>query len=81
MRLYLSSYKFGNSPENLASLALDNRRAAIVMNAVDVFGPERRPQHVEANRTQLCSALPIRSPGVSHHRKGRAVLQGPQDAV
>ena len=53
MKLYLSSYKFGNSPENLASLALDNRRAAIVMNAADVFGPARRPQHIEANRAQL----------------------------
>lgn len=53
MKLYLSSYKFGNSPENLTSLALDNRRAAIVMNAADVFGPERRPQHIEANRAQL----------------------------
>lgn len=53
MRLYLSSYKFGNSPEHLSSLALDNRRAAIIMNATDVYEPSRRREYVEANRVGL----------------------------
>jgi dipeptidase E len=53
VRLYLSSYNFGNAPETLSALALDNRRAAIIMNATDVYGPSRRSEYVEANRAGL----------------------------
>ena len=53
MRLYLSSYKFGNAPEHLSSLAPDNRRTAIIMNASDVYEPSRRKEYVEANRAGL----------------------------
>ncbi|MFA6076957.1 MAG: Type 1 glutamine amidotransferase-like domain-containing protein [Candidatus Paceibacterota bacterium] len=43
MKLYLSSYKFGNHPEKLAELAGSNKKVAVIMNAVD-FGDKER-QH------------------------------------
>ncbi len=35
MRLYLSSYKFGNYTEELVKLRLDNKKVGVIMNAVD----------------------------------------------
>ncbi|ETB63645.1 TPA: hypothetical protein DIC38_03400 [Candidatus Nomurabacteria bacterium] len=35
MRLYLSSYKFGNYTEELVKLSSDNKRVGVIMNAVD----------------------------------------------
>lgn len=35
MRLYLSSYKFGNYTEELVKLISSNKRAGVIMNAVD----------------------------------------------
>lgn len=43
MKLYLSSYKFGNHPEKLTELAGSNKKVAVIMNAVD-FGDKER-QH------------------------------------
>ena len=43
MKLYLSSYKFGNHSEKLAELAGSNKTAAVIMNAVD-FG-DKEHQH------------------------------------
>ena len=42
MKLYLSSYKLGNKPQELIKLIGDNKRAAIIMNAQDLLPPERR---------------------------------------
>ncbi|MCX6793115.1 MAG: hypothetical protein NTY12_03735 [Candidatus Falkowbacteria bacterium] len=42
MKLYLSSYKFGNHPEELVKLLGENKKAAVIMNAVDYGDPERR---------------------------------------
>ena len=41
MRLYLSSYKFGNYTEELVRLCPDNKKAGVIMNAVDWGDPER----------------------------------------
>lgn len=41
MRLYLSSYKFGNYTEELVRLSSINKRAGIIMNAVDWGDPVR----------------------------------------
>ena len=37
MRMYLSSFRLGNKPEALQELVGADRRAAIVMNALDNF--------------------------------------------
>jgi len=41
MRLYLSSYKFGNYTEELVKLCPNNKKAGVIMNAVDWGDPER----------------------------------------
>ncbi|MDO8593077.1 MAG: Type 1 glutamine amidotransferase-like domain-containing protein [bacterium] len=41
MRLYLSSYKLGNKPEELVALAGDGRRAAVILNALDNYSETR----------------------------------------
>jgi dipeptidase E len=41
MRLYLSSYKFGNYTEELVKLCPGNKKAGVIMNAVDWGDPER----------------------------------------
>jgi dipeptidase E len=45
MKLYLSSYQLGREPGRLRELAGHGARAAIIMNATDVFGDERRPEY------------------------------------
>lgn len=46
MKLFLSSYQIGSAPEKLTELIGLNKRAALIMNATDPFGNERRPQYV-----------------------------------
>lgn len=41
MRLYLSSYKFGNYTEELVKLCLGNKKVGVIMNAVDWGDPVR----------------------------------------
>src|SRR3989338_7302773 len=41
MKLYLSSYKFGNYTEELMKLCPDNKKVGVIMNAVDWGDPER----------------------------------------
>ncbi len=41
MRLYLSSYKFGNYTKELVKLCPGNKKAGVIMNAVDWGDPER----------------------------------------
>jgi dipeptidase E len=59
-KLYLSSYNFGNSPDNLRELASPGSRAAIIMNATDVYSPGLRDSYVRANADVL-SGLGIES--------------------
>jgi dipeptidase E len=46
--LYLSPYNFGRAPEVLADLVAPRARAAIIMNATDVYAPDLRPAYVES---------------------------------
>jgi dipeptidase E len=52
MRMYLSSFKLGNRPEALQELVGSDRRAAIVMNALDNF-PDPRSQWLQAQSDAL----------------------------
>jgi dipeptidase E len=52
MRMYLSSFELGNRPEALQDLVGGDRRAAIVMNALDNF-PDQRVRWLEAQSYAL----------------------------
>lgn len=52
MRMYLSSFRFGNKPEALQELVGTQRRAAIVMNALDNF-PDQRARWLQAQSNAL----------------------------
>ena len=56
MRLYLSSYKFGNHPEELTRLARGSKKAAVIMNAVD-FGDEERKRQSAKDQIQQLNKL------------------------
>jgi dipeptidase E len=59
MRLYLSSYRLGASPSQLAALLGDNRNAAVITNALDFSSDvERRARSVQREIDAL-SALSI----------------------
>lgn len=47
MRLYLSSYKFGDSPELMVPLIKGSKKTAIIMNAQDNVLPERRAERLQ----------------------------------
>ena len=53
MRLYLSSYKFGKYTEELTKLAGENKRAAVIMNALDFGDPVRVAQSLEKQVSEL----------------------------
>jgi dipeptidase E len=44
MRLYLSSYKIGNHPERFLKLLGDNKKVAVIRNAVDYAEPVARKE-------------------------------------
>ncbi len=52
MRMYLSSFLLGNQPEALQNLVGSDRRAAIIVNALDNF-PDKRGQWLGAQREAL----------------------------
>lgn len=56
MRLYLSSFRMGDCPEQLLQLTRGGRRAAVIPNATDTYPPGDRPEAVERELTAL-SAL------------------------
>src|SRR5712671_1472990 len=68
MRLYLSSYQIGDCPEALAGLLRENRRAALIMNALDAYpipagGREARLARQVADLSRLgcdCEELDLR---------------------
>lgn len=47
MRLYLSSYKLGNKPEEMLHLISDNKRTAVIANTQDSKPVERRAERVQ----------------------------------
>lgn len=47
MKLYLSSYKFGNFTNELVKLIGENKRVAIIMNALDYGDPVRVKKNIE----------------------------------
>ena len=46
MKLYLSSYFFGNKPESLIEMLDPAKKIAIIMNAADTYGNEKRPTYL-----------------------------------
>ena len=44
MKLYLSSYRFGDNPQQLAELFSENKKVAIIPNALDVYTDLARRQ-------------------------------------
>lgn len=53
MRLYLSSFQIGNSPEALVNIAGSNKRVAVIMNACDVCRPEERSVYLEKQKRDM----------------------------
>lgn len=47
MRLYLSSYRLGNQPEQMVPLIKGAKKTAIIMNAKDNFLPEGRAERLQ----------------------------------
>ncbi len=60
MRLYLSSFRLGNNPDKLLDMLGDNRRAAIVMNAIDFNAQEERDAKFE-QETQALNSIGVES--------------------
>ena len=56
MKLYLSSYKFGNSIQSLADMMSDNKSIAIIQNALDAYtDPERRKANLQNDMDALAA--------------------------
>jgi len=53
MRLYLSSYKLGNQPEQMLPLIKGTKKTAIIMNAQDNVLPERRTERLQEEMDKL----------------------------
>ena len=47
MKLYLSSFRLGNNPERLGKLLSANKKAAVIVNAIDDETPEIRKEKLE----------------------------------
>ncbi len=58
MKLYLSSYFFGNNPEHLVKMIGPGKKVAIIMNAADIYGNEKRPTYL-ANEVKKFKSLGI----------------------
>lgn len=54
MKLYLSSYRFGDEPQKLADLVGENKRIAIIPNALDIYpDSERKETNLQRERDGL----------------------------
>lgn len=53
MRLYLSSYRLGDNPEKLLKLFSDNKKVAVIANAMDFVGDSERKESVRNSITEL----------------------------
>lgn len=56
MRLYLSSFRLGDSREELLRLVGQNTRTAVVFNAADAYGPVDRQERLDQEVARLRSA-------------------------
>lgn len=55
MRLYLSSYGIGNHPEELVKLVGDNKKVALILNAIDFGTNEARKERLEIEVKNLAA--------------------------
>lgn len=55
MRLYLSSFRLGNKPEELLTLLAGRKRTAIILNAMDMVGSEDRAESLKCEVDDLKS--------------------------
>lgn len=55
MKLYLSSYRLGDNPERLAELLSANKKAAVIVNAVDDATDEVRIEKIEREINELAT--------------------------
>ena len=53
MKLYLSSFRLGNNPERLAKLLSDNKKAVVIVNAIDDSTKEIRKEKLEREFNDL----------------------------
>ena len=53
MKLYLSSYRLGNNPEKLLELFSDNKKVAVIANAMDYVGSLEREESVRNSIMEL----------------------------
>jgi dipeptidase E len=53
MKLFLSSYQIGTATDRLLELLEPNTRVAVIMNAADVYGDEKRPEYAKKYRDQF----------------------------
>lgn len=53
MNLYISSYRLGNTPEKLVKLLSDNKKAAVIANAMDFLEKSERIKCVQQEITDL----------------------------
>jgi dipeptidase E len=53
MRLYLSSYRLGNNPEKLIELFSDNKKVAVIANAMDFVDDAQRKEKAKHSMTEL----------------------------
>lgn len=53
MKLYLSSYRLGDNPEKLVRLFSENKKVAVIANAMDFVGNLEREESVRNSITEL----------------------------
>src|SRR5476651_2370709 len=53
MKLYLSSFRFGNNPERLPNLLSKNKKATVIVNAIDDAQQEVRKEKVQGELNDL----------------------------
>ena len=53
MKLYLSSYRLGNNPEKLVELLSDNKKIAVIANAMDFADDSQREEKVGESVMEL----------------------------
>jgi len=53
MKLYLSSYRLGNNPEKLVNLFSDNKKVAVIANAIDFVDDFQRKESTKQSITEL----------------------------
>lgn len=53
MKLYLSSYRLGNNPEKLIELFSDNKKVAVIANAMDFVDDSQREENTKQSIMEL----------------------------